>query len=616
MTELVPIQRKGEEAEVVTQYEMGAVEQLGLLKMDFLGLRNLSTIERTLDMVEEATGVRPDIDRAPLDDPDTFELLRAAETIGVFQLEGEPMRALIQRLRPDRFDDVVALVALYRPGPMGANMHNLYADRKTGRVGVEPLHPALAELLDPTYQILVYQEQVMEVSRAMAGYTMEEADNLRKAMGKKIKSVMDAEEEKFVEGCVARGHDRSTGRDLFGLISHFAGYGFNKSHSACYGLVAYHTAYLKAHHPAEYMAALLTSSKTNRDRTALYLKECRRMGLSVKVPDVNESGMDYEVRSGGIRVGLSAIRNLGESVAQKIIEARREKGAFESFVDFCEKVSVEALRRNALESLVKGGGFDSLGHTRRGLMEVLPLIVDSVVDRRRQEEAGQFSLFGGGGLPDLTLPDIPQHQWDKQVRLSFEKEMLGLYLSDHPLAEKAAAVQAAADTATSELKNLPDKSKVKIAGLIVSASNRWTRKGDRMMVLTVEDLDGDVEVVVFPKATQRYEELLVADQMVVVSARVDRREDAVQLIAGRIESLQPPPPSLNISLSKSLIGESEIARRLGEVLRRHPGRRQVVFHIKEDGTHIFTSGPKVNGESGLIAELEELLGADTVVVAA
>ncbi|MCY3563674.1 MAG: OB-fold nucleic acid binding domain-containing protein, partial [bacterium] len=499
---------------------------------------------------------------------------------------------------------------------MGANMHNLYADRKTGRVGVEPLHPALAELLDPTYQILVYQEQVMEVSRAMAGYTMEEADNLRKAMGKKIKSVMDAEEEKFVEGCVARGHDRSTGRDLFELISHFAGYGFNKSHSACYGLVAYHTAYLKAHHPAEYMAALLTSSKTNRDRTALYLKECRRMGLSVKVPDVNESGMDYEVRSGGIRVGLSAIRNLGESVAQKIIEARREKGAFESFVDFCEKVSVEALRRNALESLVKGGGFDSLGHTRRGLMEVMPLIVDSVVDRRRQEEAGQFSLFGGGGLPDLTLPDIPQHQWDKQVRLSFEKEMLGLYLSDHPLAEKAAAVQAAADTATSELKNLPDKSKVKIAGLIVSASNRWTRKGDRMMVLTVEDLDGDVEVVVFPKATQRYEELLVADQMVVVSARVDRREDAVQLIAGRIESLQPPPPSLNISLSKSLIGESEIARRLGEVLRRHPGRRQVVFHIKEDGTHIFTSGPKVNGESGLIAELEELLGADTVVVAA
>ena len=616
MTELVPVQRKGEGAEVVTQYEMGAVEQLGLLKMDFLGLRNLSTIERTLDMVEDATGERPDIDRAPLDDPRTFELLRAADTIGVFQLEGEPMRALIQRLRPDSFDDVVALVALYRPGPMGANMHNLYADRKTGRAPVAPLHTALEEILDPTYQILVYQEQVMEVSRAMAGYTMEEADNLRKAMGKKIKAVMDAEEEKFVEGCVAQGHDRATGRDLFGLISHFAGYGFNKSHSACYGLVAYQTAYLKAHYPAEYMAALLTSSKNNRDRTALYLKECRRMGLSVKVPDVNESGMDYEVRSGGIRVGLSAIRNLGESVARKIIEARREKGAFESFVDFCEKVSVEALRRNTLESLVKGGGFDGLGHTRRGLTEVLALIVDSVVDRRRREEAGQFSLFGGGGLPDLTLPEIPDHQWDKQVRLSFEKEMLGLYLSDHPLAENASAVQAAADAATSELRNLPDKSKVKIAGLIVSASNRWTRKGDRMMVLTVEDLDGEVDVVVFPKAVERYQELLVADQMVVVSGRVDRREDVVQLIAGRIEALQPPPPSLSISLSKSLIGEREIAQRLGEVLRRHPGKRQVVFHIKEDGRHIFTSGPKVSGEAGMIAELKELLGADTVVVAA
>ena len=567
-------------------------------------------------MVEEATGDRPDIDGAPLDDPKTFELLRAAETIGVFQLEGEPMRALIQRLRPDRFDDVVALVALYRPGPMGANMHNLYADRKTGRAAVAPIHPALTEILDPTYQILVYQEQVMEVSRAMAGYSMEEADNLRKAMGKKIKAVMDAEEEKFVEGCIAQGHDRATGRDLFELIGYFAGYGFNKSHSACYGLVAYQTAYLKAHHPAEYMAALLTSSKNNRDRTALYLKECRRMGLSVKVPDVNESGMDYEVRSGSIRVGLSAIRNLGESVAQRIIEARREKGAFEGFVDFCEKVSVEALRRNTLESLVKGGGFDSVGHTRRGLMEVMPLIVDSVVDRRRQEEAGQFSLFGGGGLPDLTLPEIPDHQWDKQVRLSFEKEMLGLYLSDHPLAEKAAAVQAAADAVTTKLKSLPDKSKVKIAGLIVSASNRWTRKGDRMMVLTVEDLDGEVEVVVFPKAVERYQELLAADQMVVVSGRVDRREDVVQLIASKIEALQPPPPSLNISLSKSLIGEREIAERLGDVLRRHPGKRQVVFHIKEDGTHIFTSGPKVSGEQGLIAELQELLGADTVVVAA
>ena len=613
MTELVPVQRKGEGAEVVTQYEMGAVEQLGLLKMDFLGLRNLSTIERTLDMVEEATGERPDIDRVPLDDPKTFRLLAAAETIGVFQLEGDQMRTLIQRLRPDRFDDVVALVALYRPGPMGADMHNLYADRKTGRARVAPLHPMLKELLDPTYQILVYQEQVMEVSRAMAGYTMEEADNLRKAMGKKIKAVMDAEEEKFVEGCVARGHDRATGRDLFELISHFAGYGFNKSHSACYGLVAYQTAYLKANHRAEYMAALLTSSKNNRDRTALYLKECQRMGLSVKVPDVNESGMDYEVRSGSIRVGLSAIRNLGESVAEKIIEARRKEGSFRSFVDFCEKVAVDALRRNTLESLVKGGGFDSLGQTRRGLTETLPLIVDSVVDRRRREDAGQFSLFGGGGLPDRTLPEIPDHQWDKQVRLGFEKEMLGLYLSDHPLAEMAKDLDAASDAVTSDLENHPDKSKVKIAGLIVSALSKWTRKGDRMMVLKMEDLDGEVEVVVFPQTVKRYQEILAVDQIVVISGRVDRREDGVQLVSTRFELLQPAPPSLDIRLSKSFIGERDNAQKLGEVLRRHPGVKQVVFHITEDGTHIVTSKPKVSGDPRMITELEELLGADSVV---
>ncbi len=616
MTELVPVQRKGEGAEVVTQYEMGAVEQLGLLKMDFLGLRNLSTIERTLDMVEEATGQRPDIDRVPLDDPETFKLLKAAETIGVFQLEGDPMRVLIQRLRPDRFDDVVALVALYRPGPMGANMHNLYADRKTGRAPVEPLHPTIEPLLAPTYQILVYQEQVMEVSRAMAGYTMEEADNLRKAMGKKIKAVMDAEEEKFMLGCASQGHDRSTGRELFQLISHFAGYGFNKSHSACYGLVAYQTAYLKANYPAEYMAALLTSSKNNRDRTAIYLKECRRMGLPVKVPDVNESGMDYQVRSGSIRVGLSAIRNLGESVAEKIIEARRREGPFQSFVDFCEKVAVDALRRNTLESLVKGGGFDGLGHSRRGLTEVLPILVESVVDRRRREEAGQFSLFGGGGLPDLTLPEVPDHQWDKQVRLGFEKEMLGLYLSDHPLAEKARDLAAAADTVTAGLQNHPDKSKVKIAGLIVSAASRWTRKGDRMMVLTVEDLDGEVEVVVFPQTVNRHQDILVVDQMVVLSGRVDRREEGVQLVATRIELLQPAPTSLHIRIKAHFMDERDNAHKLGEVLRRHPGGKRVVFHVQGNGVHreIHTSKPKVSGDQGLITELEELLGADSVVV--
>ncbi len=614
MTELVPVQQKGRDAEVVTQYEMGAVESLGLLKMDFLGLRNLSTIERTLDLVEESTGRRPDIDRVPLDDALTFALLQRADTIGVFQLESEPMRVLIGRLRPDRFDDLVALVALYRPGPMGANMHTLYADRKTGRAPTEPLHPLLAELLDPTYQILVYQEQVMEVSRTMAGYTMEEADNLRKAMGKKIKAVMDAEEEKFMEGCAAQGHSRATGRELFDLISHFAGYGFNKSHSACYGMIAYQTAYLKANFPSEYMAALLTSSKANRDRTALYLKECRHMGVPVKVPDVNESGLDYQVHAGSIRVGLSAIRNLGESVAEKIIEARREKGLFQSFVDFCEKVAVDALRRNTLESLVKAGGFDSLGHTRRGLTEVLPLVVDSVVDRRRREQAGQFSLFGGGGSPDLTLPEIPDRRWEKQVRLGFEKEMLGLYVSDHPLAEKARDLVASAAISTSQLDKHPDRAKVKLAGLIVDLVPKWTRKGDRMMVLTVEDLDGEAEVVVFPQVVKRHEDKLALDRMVVISGRVDRREDGVQLIATSIEPLKPAPPSLEINLSQSFVNERRNAVKLGEVLRRHPGRKRVIFHVRDNGVHrrFHTSAPTVNGNPKMIAELEELLGADAV----
>ncbi|HEY7822286.1 MAG TPA: DNA polymerase III subunit alpha, partial [Acidimicrobiia bacterium] len=432
LTNIVPVQRKGEDAEVVTQFEMHGVEDLGLLKMDFLGLRNLSIIERCLELLEESSGERIDIDNIPLDDQKTFELLQSGNTIGVFQMEGTAMRALIRSLAPDTFDDVIALVALYRPGPMGANMHNLYADRKNNRAPVEELHPAVTESLSDTYQIMVYQEQVMMVAQDLAGYSMADADNLRRAMGKKIKSVMDEEEEKFVAGCLAQGHTEETAREMFRLIGHFAGYGFNRSHAAGYGLVAYQTAYLKAHFPAEYLASLLTATKKDKDRTAIYLNECRQMGIEVLVPDVNESESDFTVRDGRIRFGLSAVRNVGEGVVEKIAEAR-EDGPFESFLDFVDRVDISALNRRTVESLIKAGAFDAMGHSRKGLTLMHELILDTTLERRRNEEMGQYSLFAGeetgGEEKDF---EIPSEEWAQKTKLAFEKEMLGLYVSDHP----------------------------------------------------------------------------------------------------------------------------------------------------------------------------------------
>ena len=434
LIDIVPIQRKGDDAETVTQFEMHAVEELGLLKMDFLGLRNLATIERALELIERNTGQRIDIDAVPLDDPAVYEMLQAGDSMGVFQFEGGPMRALMRNLRPEEFEHLIALNALYRPGPLGAGMHTEYADRKNGRSEVEYLHPDLKPVLKDSFGIMVYQEQVMQAAQAMAGFTMAEADRLRKAMGKKIPSVMAEQQDAFVAGCIAKGHPEKLGKELFGFIEHFAGYGFNRSHSAAYALVAYQTAWLKRHYPAEYMAALLTASKRDKDRTAIYLHECRSMGLRVLVPDVNLSEVDFAAVDGQITFGMSAVRNVGEGVVELIIAEREKNGPYQSFQDFIDRVDINVLNKRTIDSLIKAGGFDSLGHTRRGLIERYLDMLDATVSRRRAEEMGQFSLFGGAGSQvEEVAVEIPDHEWDKRKRLVFEKEMLGLYVSDHPL---------------------------------------------------------------------------------------------------------------------------------------------------------------------------------------
>ncbi|MFQ5555503.1 MAG: DNA polymerase III subunit alpha, partial [Acidimicrobiia bacterium] len=581
---IVPIQRKGEEAEIVTQYEMHGVEALGLLKMDFLGLRNLATIERALELIEEGRGERVDIDAVPVDDAAVFEMLRSGESMGVFQFEGGPMRALMRNLQPDQFEHLIALNALYRPGPLGAGMHNEYADRKNGRADISYLHPDLEEVLQDTFGIMVYQEQVMQAARKMAGYTMAEADTLRKAMGKKIPAVMKQQEEKFVDGCVAQGHPAALGRELFGFIEHFAGYGFNRSHSAAYALVAYQTAWLKAHYPAEYLAALLTAVKRDKDRTALYLHECRTMGLRVLVPDINRSAMDFGVYAGDITFGLSAVRNVGESVVELIVAERDKNGPFRDFPDFVDRVDLAVLNKRTIDSLVKAGAFDSLHGSRRGLFERYLDMLDATVTRRRAEDMGQFSLFGGSSSEVDEVPiEFPDLEWDKKTRLAFEKEMLGLYVSDHPLLGVEQQLARICTTTIPGLWEQEDKAKVTIGGIVGPITRRYTKSGDPMLFFTLEDLTGATEVVAFPRTVAEHGPFIREDAVLVITGRVDHRGDEVKFIAQEIRE-----PELAVEeMVRLRVPATRLSRatvdRLKGALANHPGSAPVYLHMTSEG---------------------------------
>ncbi len=617
LTEIVPIQRKGEDAEIVTQYEMHGVESLGLLKMDFLGLRNLATIERALELIERNTGERIDIDAIPLDDPKVFAMLQEGDSMGVFQFEGGPMRALMRNLRPERFEHLVALNALYRPGPLGAGMHTEYADRKNGKSKVEVLHPDMADLLEDTYGIMVYQEQVMQVAQKMAGYTMIEADTLRKAMGKKIAAVMREQEEKFVAGCVANGYTEQLGMELFGFIEYFAGYGFNRSHSAAYGLVAYQTAWLKAHHPTEYMAALLTASKRDKDRTAIYLHECRQMGIRVLVPDVNRSETDFAAVDGEITFGLSAVRNVGEAVVDQIVAEREKNGPYETFRDFLNRVDLSVLNKRLLESLIKAGAFDSMGHSRKGLVLDAPALVDATISRRRAEDMGQYSLFGGTESEIEEVPlEISAVAFDKRQQLAFEKEMLGLYVSDHPLFGVETALQAICSTSVPGLWETADKSEATIGGIVGSVTRRYTKSGDPMLFFPLEDLQGSVEVVAFPRAVAEYGPFIREDAILVVKGRVDHRGDDVKFIAAEVREPElSEEEQLRLRIPASMLSRNMVDR-LKEALQNHPGSAPVYLHMtSEAGEKVIRLGDehRVEPRSSLFAELRGLLGAAAVL---
>jgi DNA polymerase-3 subunit alpha len=661
LTEYVPVQRKPDgnnpdDAPVVTQYEMHGVEDLGLLKMDFLGLRNLSVIERSLDLIDVSTGIRPDIDGIPLDDPQTFAMLCKGDSMGVFQLEGGPMRSLMRSLAPTTFDDVAALVALYRPGPMAANMHRDYADRKNGRQAVTYLHPDLEEILGDTYGLMIYQESVMRVAQKFAGYTLSEADNLRKACGKKIRALIQAEREKFVAGCVDQGYGEPLGTALFDIIEPFADYAFNKSHSYGYGFIAYQTAWLKAHFPVEYLASLLTSVKDNKDKTAVYLGECRSLGIEVLVPDVNRSLAEFaadfsggtgvlgrqedaetvslrDEHPGAITFGLAAVRNVGEGLVGLIVEEREHDGPFADFYDFCQRVDPQVLNKRTIESLIKAGGFDSLGHPRRGLCLVFEEIVDRTLERRREHDAGVVSLFAtlepetdgqAIGFADTRVP-IPDTEFDKALRLAFEKEMLGLYISDHPLMGLEGSLSRLTDCTLAELRDIDPEvpsggggyggeGQIRMVGGVVTELNRrYTKKGDLMATFVLEDLNASIEVFVFPKSMADYGALLDDDAIVVLKGRVDLRDDRLKLVCMEVQRPELAPggcTDLHVSLPLHALTD-RVVEQLRRLLAEHPGDSPVFLHVGEKVLRL-PSECNVDSTRGLVGELRVLLGPNAI----
>ncbi len=631
LLDVIPIHRRQQDGAIITQFDMGACEKLGLLKMDFLGLRNLTVLDDCLAGISENRGETVVLEKLDLDaDPTTYELLARGDTLGVFQLDGGPMRALLRSMKPDKFDDISAVIALYRPGPMGANAHNDYADRKNNRKPVTPIHPELAEplkeILDETYGLIVYQEQVMAIAQKLAGYSLGQADLLRRAMGKKKKEILDKEYVPFSEGMRGNGYSEGAVKTIWDILVPFSDYAFNKAHSAGYGVVSYWTAFLKANFPAEYMAALLTSVKDDKDKSALYLHECRRMGIKVLPPDVNESDSNFTPRGTDIRFGLSAIRNVGENVVGSIIATRRAKGRFADFADFLAKVEPVVCNKKVVESLIKAGAFDSLGHARRGLLSIHADVIDAAMGTKRAEAIGQFDLFGsmddeapGAGLGFDV--EIPSGEWDKTTLLAAERDMLGLYVSDHPLfgVEHVLARVVDCPVASLTADERADGTVVTIGGIVSGLQRKMTKQGSPWAIATVEDLEGAIEVLFFPQTYAQYAMQLAEDAIVCVKGRLSRRDDAPSLAAIEMfmpdlgEAAERGPVVLQIPAARCT---PPVVERLREVLATHPGVTEVQLQLR-NGTRTTTlrldEGLRVAPTAALMGDLKALLGPGCLV---
>lgn len=626
LIDIIPIMKREQDGQIVTQFDFPACEALGLVKMDFLGLRNLTIIDDALDNVRSNRGEELVLETLTLDDPGAYELLSRGDTLGVFQLDGGPMRSLIRLMKPDTFGDISALIALYRPGPMGANSHTNYALRKNGQQEITPIHPelqeALADILNESYGLIIYQEQVMAIAQRVAGFTLGQADILRRAMGKKKKSELDEQFEAFSAGMRANGYSADAVRTLWEILVPFSDYAFNKAHSAAYGLISYWTAYLKAHYPAEYMAALLTSVGDDKEKSAIYLNECRRMSIDVLLPDVNESIGFFTAVGDDIRYGLGAVRNVGANVVESIRTVREQKGRFTSFHDFLQKVPVQVANKRTVESLIKSGAFDSVAPSRRALFEIHEDAVDAASSLKRAEAHGQvgfdFDSLWDEPDPVSAVPDRPE--WVKKDKLAFEREMLGLYVSDHPLAGLESVLAKHTSTTIADLlesETAGERETVTIGGLLTGVQHRVARNsGNPYGHVVVEDFTGEITVMFLGKSYTQYQSQLVSDEIVTITARVQRRDDGITLHAVSLMSPDVGAPAqsgpLVISVPEAR-ATTLVVTSLADVLERHKGDDEVRLRlVNGTSARVFELPYSVRTSVDLYGELKSLLGPNCV----
>ena len=624
LIDVIPLLKRPADGAMITQFDYPTCEALGLIKMDFLGLRNLTVLDDAVKNILANRGEDMVLEDLPLDDAPAYQLLGTGNTLGIFQLDGGPMRSLLRLMRPDNFEDISAVLALYRPGPMGVDSHTNYALRKNGKQDITPIHPELAEplqdILGTTYGLIVYQEQVMEVAQKLAGYTLGQADLLRRAMGKKKKEVLDAEYIPFSEGMKANGYSPAAIKSLWDVLVPFSDYAFNKAHTAAYGLISYWTAYLKHHYAAEYMAALLTSVKDDKDKMAIYLNECRRMKIQVLPPDVNESHANFTPVGTDIRFGLTAIRNVGSNVVDGVVAGREEKGRYADFNDFMEKVPALVCNKRVVESLIKAGAFDEMKHKRRALVVIHESAVDQYVDIKKNEAIGQDSLFGGmddldsGFGASVAIPDIDD--WDKMTLLGHEREMLGLYVSDHPLLGLEHVLSQGTDCSIGALMLDEERahgSTLTVSGLITSVQRKITKRGDAWATITLEDLDGAIEVLLFPSAYQLASTMLVEDQIVRVKGQLSRDKDQPEIRAQEVTApdLSDGPSGPVVISLPSTRCTPPVVDQLRDVLGTHPGMTEVQLRLlTRTSTKVLKLDDtlRVSPSPALFADLKQLLG--------
>lgn len=634
LVDVIPVMRREADGQVITQFDYPTCEGLGLIKMDFLGLRNLTIISDAVENIKSNRGIDLDLESLSLDDPESYRLLARGDTLGVFQLDGGPMRSLLKLMEPEEFEHISAVLALYRPGPMGANSHTNYALRKNGKQEIEPIHPELEEplkdILDTTYGLIVYQEQVMAIAQKVANYTLGEADLLRRAMGKKKKAELDKQYATFHDGMISNGYSEGAIKALWDILLPFSDYAFNKAHTAAYGLVSYWTAYLKAHYPQEYMAALLTSVGDNKDKLALYLNECRAMGITVLAPDVNESTLTFAPVGDDIRFGMGAIRNVGANVVEGMIAAREEKGRYESFNDFLKKVPLQVCNKRTIESLIKAGAFDDLGHTRRSLSLIHEAAVDAAVAVKRKEAAGQFDLFGSLGMDDalgdeltVTIPDVPD--WDRREKLNFERDMLGLYVSDHPLRGLERALSDAASHSVHDIigedSHVRDGETVTLAGMLTGVSRRIAKSsGNQYASVELEDPSGaTITVMFFSRAYETMGAALADDLICSIRGRVQRRDDgSVNMSAQELQILEISDDGraapITIVVPEYLVTEANL-KELKETLRDHKGTADVRMLIRtrdKEQLVLLDASVRVEPNPSLFGEIKTIFGPSCI----